>query len=225
MYHHSTKLVYKQHPVSSDTSSSETRICGIVLAGGLSSRMGRDKLLLSVHGDGKDMLTCTFELLSKVTDRVFVSCRTPEGVAFPVIPDDMERQGPLGGILTTLRRLRAPLLVLSCDLPFMDRPTLHRLLAARTARRPGTIMTSYREEKTGVLEPLVSIYEPECLPWFEEAQAGGLRKLGMVIPESLRTEISYTLPTALPFFNINYPADFEAARRLSSLMRQSKETS
>ncbi len=203
----------------------EDGLCGIVMAGGLSSRMGRDKLLLSVHDDGKDMLTRTFALLGKVTARVFVSCRSSEGLAFPAIPDDVERQGPLGGILTALRRLRTPLLVLSCDLPFMDLPTLHRLIAARKARCPGTILTAYREEHTGTLEPLVAIYEPECLPWFEEAQAKRLRKLGTVIPEHLRTEISYTLPTALPFFNINYPADFEAARRLASLMRQSGETS
>ena len=51
---------------------------GIVMAGGLSSRMGRNKLRLSIHGDGKDMLERTVELLGGFTDDVFVSCRAPE---------------------------------------------------------------------------------------------------------------------------------------------------
>ena len=48
------------------------------MAGGLSSRMGRNKLRLSIHGDGKDMLERTVELLGGFTDDVFVSCRAPD---------------------------------------------------------------------------------------------------------------------------------------------------
>ena len=120
---------------------------GIVMAGGLSSRMGRNKLRLSIHGDGKDMLERTVELLGGFTDDVFVSCRAPEDAApFKAIPDEVDRQGPFGGVYSALRRLQKPILVLSCDLPFMDGPTLRRLLDAREARLPGTIMTTYQQE-------------------------------------------------------------------------------
>ena len=161
---------------------------GIVMAGGLSSRMGRNKFRLSIHGDGKDMLERTVELL--------------------------------GGFNSALRRLQKPILVLSCDLPFMDGPTLRRLLDAREARLPGTIMTTYQQEETGFIEALVAVYEPACLPWFDAAWEQGIRKFSVVIPEELRTHVTYSRSEALPFFNINYPADFEIARRLAELMRR-----
>lgn len=194
---------------------------GIVMAGGLSSRMGRNKLRLSIHGDGKDMLERTVELLGGFTDDVFVSCRAPEDAApFKAIPDEVDRQGPFGGVYSALRRLQMPILVLSCDLPFMDGPTLRRLLDARKARLPGTIMTTYQQEETGFIEALVAVYEPACLPWFDAAWKQGIRKFSVVIPEELRTHVPYSRSEALPFFNINYPADFEIARRLAELMRR-----
>ena len=68
---------------------------GIVMAGGLSSRMGRNKLRLSIHGDGKDMLERTVELLGGFTDGVFVSCRAPEDAApFKAIPDEVVEEHP-----------------------------------------------------------------------------------------------------------------------------------
>ena len=161
---------------------------GIVMAGGLSSRMGRNKLRLSIHGDGKDMLERTVELLGGFTDDVFVSCRAPEDAApFKAIPDEVDRQGPFGGVYSALRRLQKPILVLSCDLPFMDGPTLRRLLDAREARLPGTIMTTYQQEETGFIEALVAVYEPACLPWFDAAWEQGIRKFSVVIAEELRT--------------------------------------
>ena len=84
-------------------------------------------------------------------------------------------------------------------------------------------MTTYQQEETGFIEALVSVYEPACLPWFELAWEKGIRKFSMVIPEGLRTHVPYSRSDALPFFNINYPADFEIARRLAALMRMEGE--
>ena len=198
---------------------------GIVMAGGLSSRMGRNKLRLSIHGDGKDMLERTVELLGGFTDDVFVSCRAPEDAApFKAIPDEVDRQGPFGGVYSALRRLQKPILVLSCDLPFMDGPTLRRLPEAREARLPGTIMTTYQQEETGFIEALVSIYEPACLPFFEEARARNLRQLNLVIPEKLHSRVVYTRAEALPFFNINFPGELEQARRMAEAAREQRHS-
>ena len=169
------------------------------MAGGLSSRMGRNKLRLSIHGDGKDMLERTVELLGGFTDDVFVSCRAPEDAApFKAIPDEVDRQGPFGGVYSALRRLQKPILVLSCDLPFMDVPTLRRLIDARGARPPEALMTTFQQAETGFIEALVSIYEPACLPFFEEARARNLRQLNLVIPEKLQSRVVYTRAEALP---------------------------
>ena len=200
---------------------------GVVLAGGRSTRLGQDKVRLRLPGDGRDMLALTADLLAACTDGVVISCRAPdageETLALPgirSIPDAEPGLGPLGGVWSALRELRQPILVLSCDLPFMDGPTLRRLLDAREARLPGTIMTTYQQEETGFIEALVAVYEPACLPWFDAAWEQGIRKFSVVIPEELRTHVPYSRSEALPFFNINYPADFEIARRLAELMRR-----
>jgi len=191
-------------------------VYGIVMAGGLSSRMGRNKLRLSIHGDGKDMLERTVELLGGFTDGVFVSCRAPEDAApFKAIPDEVDRQGPFGGVYSALRRLQQPLLVLSCDLPFMDAPTLRRLIDVRNARSPETLMTTFQQAETGFIEALVSIYEPACLPFFEKAHARSLRQLNLVIPEGRQSRVAYTKAEALPFFNINFPDELERAKRMA----------
>ena len=79
---------------------------GVVLAGGQSSRMGRDKATMEV--DGKTMLDRTVELLRPHTREVLVigdpSKYSPAHGT--VIPDDAPGQGPLGGLVTALRRAR-----------------------------------------------------------------------------------------------------------------------
>lgn len=124
--------------------------------------------------------------------------------------------GPLAGMYACLKALRAPLLVLSCDLPFMTPKVLQALLSARRAalhagRNP--LLTTFRQVETGFIEALVAIYEAESLPYFEQAIRSGVRKLNMVIPPERREDVLYTQAEALPFFNVNYPADLELARR------------
>lgn len=189
---------------------------GVVLAGGRSTRLGQDKVRLRLPGDGRDMLARTADLLAACTDGVVISCRAPdageETLALPgirSIPDAEPGLGPLGGVWSALRELRQPILVLSCDLPFMDMPTLRRLIDARGARPP---------------EALVSIYEPACLPFFEEARARNLRQLNLVIPEKLQSRVVYTRAEALPFFNINFPGELEQARRMAEAAREQRHS-
>ena len=94
---------------------------GIVMAGGLSSRMGRNKLRLSIHGDGKDMLERTVELLGGFTDDVFVSCRAPEDAApFKAIPDEVR-----GRSAGSIRHCAA------CKSPYWSSPAICRSWTAR----------------------------------------------------------------------------------------------
>lgn len=195
---------------------------GVVLAGGRSTRLGQDKVRLRLPGDGRDMLARTADLLAACTDGVAISCRAPaSGEAVPAlpgirsIPDAEPGLGPFGGVWAALRELRQPLLVLSCDLPFMDAPTLRRLIDARSARSPETLMTTFQQAETGFIEALVSIYEPACLPFFEKARARSLRQLNLVIPEGLQSRVAYTKAEALPFFNINFPDELERAKRMA----------
>ncbi len=200
------------------SAASEQPVIGVVLAGGMSTRLGQDKTRLRLHGEaGPDMLLRTARLLENVTPMVWISCRAgnprPTG-HYACVYDDVDNMGPFGGVLATLRQAKGPVLALSCDLPFMDAPTLERLLAARDKRSPRALMTTFLQKETGFIEALVSVYEYEALPRFERAMREGERQLNKIIPPELRAHIVYERGEALPFFNINHPADLETARRI-----------
>lgn len=194
-------------------------IVGVVLAGGLSRRMGAHKPSLRLYGEERpDLLTRTVGLLRGVCGEVWVSCRKGQHIpGCRCIYDEEENLGPIGGILAVLGALppgRAAL-VLSCDLPFMDAPTLLRLLRARAANPdPRRLMTTFLQEETGYIEALVAVYEQGALPFFQQAAAAGTRQINLVLDPEQRRDVPYARNEALPFFNVNYPADLETARRL-----------
>jgi molybdopterin-guanine dinucleotide biosynthesis protein A len=201
-------------------------LVGVVLAGGLSSRMGIHKPALKLHGAGMpDLLSRTIDLLQACTSEVWVSCRADQTVpGCRCIHDLKEGLGPIGGIVSVLTTLggssRQAAVVLSCDLPFMNEHILARLIAARRNARPGALMTTFLQAETGYIEALAAIYEKEALPFFEQALAAQVRQINLVLRPEQRTHVTYTRREALPFFNVNYPADMETARQLIAALSQ-----
>ena len=192
---------------------SRISLAGVVLAGGRSLRLGQDKLRLKIYGlDAPDLLAQSVALLSRYCGQVLVACR--QGQEFPeysCVYDEHEGLGPIAGLQAAMLATRLPLLVISCDLPFMDDATIQRLIAARASRPENTIMTTFRQAETGFIEALTSIYEPDCLALFTQAIGVGQRQINLIIPPSQRHDIVYAKPSARPFFNINYPEDMKQA--------------
>ena len=193
-------------------------VAGVILAGGKSARMGRDKALLRPFGgDGPDMLTRTRRLLSKLVPRCWVACAPGRPYAgHECLFDGTEGRGPVSGVLAALRAAEAEgfaaVLALACDLPFMDVPTLRALLRARDLAPPGTLATFYASAAGGRLEPLTAVYEIAALPLFENA-AGG--RLGDVIPPQRRHALLYAATSARAFFNMNCAEDAARVRAFS----------
>jgi molybdenum cofactor guanylyltransferase len=98
-----------------------SHIAGFILAGGRSSRMGRDKAMLEI--DGVTMMDRAIDLLRRVGIEPAVVGSFDESslrVGVPVIPDDWPGAGPLGGIATALRYSQTPWnLVIACDTPYL----------------------------------------------------------------------------------------------------------
>ena len=111
------------------------RIVGVVLAGGASSRLGRDKAALNVNG--VTMLARTVDLLRGLAPEVAVSGRDPMplGADAPWFEDEIRGAGPIGGIATALNRYKAPCFCVSCDLPLLTRDVLVLLMWAREIGR------------------------------------------------------------------------------------------
>jgi len=159
-----TPAVSVTTPVASATASAASAaapIYALVLAGGRSSRMQRDKATLTYHG--RTQLEWAVSLLQPHAQRVFVSVRPdqtddPVRARFDQIVDTHENLGPVAGIMAAqAKHPQVAWLVLACDLPFLDNATLTHLIAARQPRR---LATAYRSSHDGLPEPLCAIYEP-----------------------------------------------------------------
>jgi len=140
-------------------------IHGLVLVGGKSQRMGRDKALLTYSGE-QTQLERTAGLLQQVCTQVFVSQRkeqafdTPDGSE--AIFDSIDAaKGPLCGILSAMQaHPAAHWLVLACDLPYLQVATLEKLIAHFERSEPH--LTAYRSTHDGLPEPLCALYPSGC---------------------------------------------------------------
>jgi molybdopterin-guanine dinucleotide biosynthesis protein A len=136
-------------------------IYGLVLAGGRSTRMQRDKAALSYHG--RTQLDWAMELIAPFVAKAFVSVRPdqvndPVRAKYPQVVDTQENLGPIAGIVAAqAKHPEVAWLVLACDLPFLDAATLKHLVWARQVDKPAT---AYRSSHDGLPEPLCAIYEP-----------------------------------------------------------------
>lgn len=188
---------------------------GVVLAGGCSSRMGRNKTRIRLHEpDGPDMLARSVKLLSRYCDEVLVASGSGDIPGYSCVRDRVDGRGPIAGLQAALLTTGTPILALACDLPCMDEATIQRLVCGHNQRPAHAVMTTFRRAETELIESLTAIYEPACLPLFDAAIAAGRGQISRVIPKSLRHDLVYTSAEASPFLNVNRPEDLEAARRM-----------
>ena len=181
---------------------------GLVLAGGKSRRMGADKALLL--RDGRSQLAHMVALLDQVTDRVFVSTRgdqqgESERGQFAQILDRYEDIGPIAGILSALEEhSKTDWLVVACDLPNIDEPTLRYLISNRSRQKP---FTAFRSSHDDLPEPLCSIYRSGCDSILKQFIDDGIVCPRKILIRS-DTEL-LTQPNPRSLDNINTPDDLQ----------------
>jgi molybdopterin-guanine dinucleotide biosynthesis protein A len=189
--------------------TADTPLLGLVLAGGESRRMGRDKARMDYHG--VDQLEWTARMLECVCQEVFVSAR-PGACASterPVVTDSVLDAGPLGGILSALRaRPNAAWLIAACDMPFLNEQTLADL---RGGRNPFRLATAFRGPRDGAPEPLCAIYEPKAIFRLMRFLAAGQKCPRRALMLSRPALLDPPDPCALR--NVNHPREAEAARQ------------
>ena len=195
----------------------------VLLAGGKSSRMGRDKSALPVNGEplwerqiGVLRATGPAELfLSGKRDGPYAGC----GVE--ILADEFPGGGPLAGIASALRRCESEsLLVLAVDMPAMTADFLLMLLEESRRTGAGVVPSVAAEDpKTGVqrLEPLAAIYPRGALRFAEECLRAGERRMETFIrglaAQGLVTIRPVEREAILLFANWNTPEDVEASER------------
>ena len=181
-------------------------IYGLVLAGGESRRMGRDKALLV--RDGHSQLARSAALLEGITERVYVSSRQeqqddPERSRFENIVDRYERIGPIAGILSAMdAQPNADWLVVACDLPNIDEATLSFLIENARQKQP---FTAFKSNHDGLPEPLCALYR--C---GSDAIIRRFVEDGIVCPRKILMRSDTLLleqPNPVALDNINTPDD------------------
>ncbi len=200
---------------------------GVVLAGGGSRRLGRDKALLDL-GDGRPLLRRVVETLADLCDEVLVVAGRPEryqGLGLParLVADDRPGQGPLAGLETALRRARHEYaLVVACDLPFLHRGLLRHMLGLE--RDYQALVPRWQ----GHLHPLHAVYARSCLPHVSALLDSGQRQaLALLERVQVRVlteeEIAAIDPEGLGLFDLDCPEDLQRALQAGRATRWGAE--
>ena len=184
-------------------------ITGIVLSGGQSKRMGREKGLIPLLG--KPLIAYSIHVLEKTCSEVIISANQEDYKAFgfPVINDEMAGIGPAGGILSCLKASRTEgNFILSCDMPLVSTDLVRYILERRG--NAGVTVPLHN----GYPEPLCGFYSKAIIPEFRNRIKNGVYKIQDIL-EKLNVSFLEIEP-ALGFY---HPGLFENVNTQYDLKR------
>lgn len=181
-------------------------VSAVVLAGGYSRRMGRDKAALQLGG--KTLIELQTEKLERIGVRdIMLSGWTEARPGTRTIPDVYPHCGPLSGLHACLREAKYPAcLIVSVDLPLIPEETLTALVAAHA----GGITALRHGER---LEPLAAVYDSSLSREAEKILLSERRAVMRLMDCCQVRELDYTGDESL-LINCNTPEDFERIEAL-----------
>ena len=183
-----------------------------ILAGGASSRMGRNKALMEFRGT--PLIRRQIELLSPIFQEVIVGANDPAPYApfkVRVVPDLLAERCALTGIHALLKAAAGPrVFVVACDMPFLNPALIEHLDA--TPGEPDVIVP----ESDRGLEPLHAFYGASCIPAIEQAAARGAWKVtdfyaGVRVEKVRIRDSEWRVDGRSPFLNANTPDEWRTA--------------
>ena len=186
-------------------------LTAMLLAGGRSQRMGRDKVTMTF--DDQPLWQRQLQLLRKISPTtLWVSARTRPAwcpLDVEIVLDDPPSQGPLSGLTPGLRRLQTShLLVLAIDLPRVSPEHLRKLWSLT---QPGKAIIPFNGD---YFEPLCAIYPAEAAPIAQEVLNGGDFSLQHFARTLVNTSRGHAYPLSQNerslYLNLNTPEDLSA---------------
>ncbi len=212
------------------------RASGIIVAGGASRRMGRDKAFIDLKG--KPLVARVLEQVQAVCSETIIVANDREAFApfgVQVVGDTFPGKGSLGGIFTGLQAAREPYaLAVACDMPFLDARLLRYLISlapgfdavvpraldpsSKLQRVPNATAARVGERtaREQALHPFHAVYAKSCLASMHaRLEKDDLRMIGFFKAVKVRIveaqEIDRFDPSHLSFFNVNTPEDLRIA--------------
>mgnify|MGYP000561625285 CR=1 FL=1 len=178
----------------------------IILAGGKSTRMGRDKGFLNVGVDS--FVKRILNVSQQLTSNIFISVNKTnqsnyQSLGVPLVVDEEPENGPIGGIVSSIKRLKTNwFLVLAVDSPLVTAISLNNLWMSKE----GYEGVLYRSGHT--IHPLVALYHKQTIPRWKNALSQGKLKITTLVEtfHLLRIEVSGSNENAIQ--NINTPEEY-----------------
>ncbi|NQW36841.1 MAG: NTP transferase domain-containing protein [Flavobacteriales bacterium] len=183
---------------------------GLVLAGGKSLRMGKDKGLLAYHGEAqRDYLLKQMKGVLGGNTEIFLSVRAEQNIdTVPVITDKFIGLGPFGAICSAfMHNPNKAYLVVATDLPFVNQEVLELLISKRN---PKKIATAIKGKDKPFMEPLITIWEPKAYPVLLSYLAQGYSCPRKVL---INSDVEIVEIDDAFIQNINTPDEFEAVKK------------
>ena len=193
---------------------------GIILAGGKSLRLGRNKAF-EVIGH-KSLLDLVIERLALLTDEIILVTAAEQEIArhkeqaeFKVVADSYPGRGPLGGVYTGLEHSESSYsIVVASDMPFLNQALL------RYMREVSTGFHIVVPRAGELVEPLHAVYSKRCMQPIKQMIDKGQLSIHQLFPlVSTRylemEEIERFDPRHLSFFNINTLEDLKRAKEIA----------
>jgi len=199
--------------------ANQPNVAAIILAGGKSTRLGREKAAETLRG--RSLLQRVMDRLDGLADEFVVVTAAgqelpPVFASRPItfVEDAYPESGPLGGVCTGLSSMGAPrALTVACDMPLL-RPALLRALLRFAPGHDAVVPMN-----DGLPEPLCAVYAASCLPAIEaQLTADSFKMTGFFDAVDVRyvepAEWQRFDPDGLSFFNLNSEADLRRAEQL-----------
>lgn len=186
----------------------------LILAGGLSTRMGVDKTLLEF--EGQTLLQRAIDTMRRVFPEVIVSVRARrDDVDVLQVVDEAAGGGPLAGMCSGLAASQTPwLFAVAADMPYADPATIIRLAQCRHDDYQAIVPVV-----DGFPQPLFAFYAASALPVFRSVLAGsGKHSLRRVLSQLTVRWVEEELlhpsdPELRSFTDLDTPADLDLIRK------------
>lgn len=185
---------------------------GILLAGGKSSRMGKDKAFLSWKG--RKLYTYPMQLMEEFCSEILVSSSDERFLdeGYRIIPDIIQDIGPLGGIYTCLNKAKFDRsLVLTCDNPLISKKFIGKLLI-----NSKDYLITIGKNSEHLPEPLSGVYNKKVLKLMKQQINSGDNKMSNLLDHpgvNIIDPKDYGLDPDIIFFNVNTLKDLEKLRK------------
>lgn len=186
------------------------KISAILLAGGKSSRMGRDKAALPFQG--VTLLEWQAQKLRGLgIEDIMLSGSRREMAGIRIIWDEFPERGPLGGLHACMKAARNPdCLVLSADMPLVPPQALAELVRVHWASGAAVTLLRHGEK----WEPLIGVYRSALSQRAESILQGENTAVRRLLDETGFQLVDWPGDEAL-FLNCNTPEDYARLCRLT----------